>query len=97
MQRVGRGFGNNENSARRIRFHCTRKQRAATPTSPRLPGHNRRAKSTSTGRSESSLDQLSFEFLDPAAFERVREQGGLAGVARRVVRRQNTATGTTRG
>jgi hypothetical protein len=26
------------------------------------------------------VDQLSFEFLDPAAFERVREQGGLAVV-----------------
>jgi hypothetical protein len=29
------------------------------------------------------VDQLSFEFLDPAAFERVREQGGLAVVASR--------------
>ena len=96
MQRVGRGFGNNENSARRIRFHCTQ-------TASRNPDLTPIARSKSTsqihqhGQAESSLDQLSFEFLDPAAFERVREQGGLAGVARRVVRRQNTATGTTRG
>ncbi|MDZ7883399.1 MAG: ISL3 family transposase [Mycobacterium sp.] len=32
VKRVGCGFRNRENSARRIRFHCTRKQRAATPT-----------------------------------------------------------------
>jgi transposase len=30
VKRVGCGFRNRENSARRIRFHCTRKQRAAT-------------------------------------------------------------------
>ena len=29
-----------EHSARRIRFHCTRKQRAATQTSSRLPGQS---------------------------------------------------------
>jgi hypothetical protein len=73
------------------------------PTASRNPDLTPIARSKSTsqihqhGQAESSLDQLSFEFLDPAAFERVREQGGLAGVARRVVRRQNTATGTTRG
>ena len=33
VKRVGCGFRNTENSARRIRFHCTRKQRAATQTS----------------------------------------------------------------
>ena len=33
VKRVGCGFRNRENSARRIRFHCTRKQRAATQTS----------------------------------------------------------------
>ena len=33
VKRVGCGFRNPENSARRIRFHCTRKQRAATQTS----------------------------------------------------------------
>jgi transposase len=33
VKRVGCGFRNKENSARRIRFHCTRKQRAATQTS----------------------------------------------------------------
>jgi hypothetical protein len=38
VKRVGCGFKNREHSARRIRFHCTRKQRAATQTSCRLPG-----------------------------------------------------------
>jgi transposase len=38
VKRVGCGFKNRHNSARRIRFHCTRKQRAATQTSNRLPG-----------------------------------------------------------
>ena len=33
VKRAGYGFRNRENSARRIRFHCTRKQRAATQTS----------------------------------------------------------------
>jgi len=33
VKRVGCGFTNRRNSARRIRFHCTRKQRAATQTS----------------------------------------------------------------
>jgi len=33
VKRVGCGFRNRENSARRIRFHCTRRQRAATQTS----------------------------------------------------------------
>lgn len=33
VKRVGCGFRNHENSARRIRFHSTRKQRAATQTS----------------------------------------------------------------
>ena len=33
VKRGGCGFRNRENSARRIRFHCTRKQRAATQTS----------------------------------------------------------------
>jgi transposase len=33
VKRVACGFRNTENSARRIRFHCTRKQRAATQTS----------------------------------------------------------------
>ena len=33
VKRVACGFRNPENSARRIRFHCTRKQRAATQTS----------------------------------------------------------------
>ncbi len=33
VKRVGCGFRNKDNSARRIRFHCTRKQRAATQTS----------------------------------------------------------------
>jgi transposase len=33
VKRGGCGFRNRENSARRIRFHCTRKQRAATKTS----------------------------------------------------------------
>ncbi len=33
VKRVGCGFRNRENSARRIRFHCTRNQRAATQTS----------------------------------------------------------------
>lgn len=37
VKRVGCGFRNPEHSARRIRFHCTRKQRAATRTSTRLP------------------------------------------------------------
>ena len=32
-RRVGCGFRNRDNSARRIRFHCTRKQRAATQSS----------------------------------------------------------------
>jgi transposase len=32
VKRVGCGFRNRDNSARRIRFHCTRKQRAATQT-----------------------------------------------------------------
>ncbi|MCP4241290.1 MAG: ISL3 family transposase [bacterium] len=34
VKRVGCGYRNREHSARRIRFHCTRKQRAATQTSP---------------------------------------------------------------
>ena len=34
VKRTGCGFRNRENSARRIRFHCTRKQRTATQTSP---------------------------------------------------------------
>jgi transposase len=38
VKRVGCGFKNREHSACRIRFHCTRKQRAATQTSYRLPG-----------------------------------------------------------
>jgi transposase len=38
VKRVACGFRNPEHSARRIRFHCTRKQRAATQTSTRLPG-----------------------------------------------------------
>jgi hypothetical protein len=46
---------------------------------------------------ESSLDQLSFELVDPAGFKRVRGQDGPAGVPPRVVRRQNMATATTRG
>jgi len=33
VKRAGCGFRNPDNSARRIRFHCTRKQRAATQTS----------------------------------------------------------------
>ena len=33
VTRSGCGFRNRENSGRRIRFHCTRKQRAATRTS----------------------------------------------------------------
>ncbi len=33
VKRVACGFRNRDNSARRIRFHCTRKQRAATQTS----------------------------------------------------------------
>jgi transposase len=33
VKRVGCGFRNREHSARRIRFHCTRKQRAAIQTS----------------------------------------------------------------
>ena len=33
VKRVGCGFRNREHSTRRIRFHCTRKQRAATQTS----------------------------------------------------------------
>jgi transposase len=33
VKRVSCGFRNRDNSARRIRFHCTRKQRAATQTS----------------------------------------------------------------
>jgi hypothetical protein len=33
VKRVSCGFRNREHSARRIRFHCTRKQRAATQTS----------------------------------------------------------------
>jgi len=33
VKRSGCGFRNRENSGRRIRFHCTRKQRAATRTS----------------------------------------------------------------
>jgi len=33
VKRSACGFRNRENSARRIRFHCTRKQRAATQTS----------------------------------------------------------------
>jgi transposase len=33
VKRVSCGFQNREHSARRIRFHCTRKQRAATQTS----------------------------------------------------------------
>ena len=42
IKRVACGFRNRDNSARRIRFHCTRKQRAATQTSCSLPGQNRR-------------------------------------------------------
>lgn len=38
VKRVACGFRNPANSARRIRFHCTRKQRAATQTSHWLPG-----------------------------------------------------------
>jgi len=34
VKRVGCGCRNRKNSARQIRFHCTRKQRAATQTSP---------------------------------------------------------------
>jgi transposase len=37
VKRAGCGFRNRERSARRMRFHCTRKQRAATQTSSRLP------------------------------------------------------------
>jgi hypothetical protein len=37
-KRVSCGFRNPTNSARRIRFHCTRKQRAATQTYHSLPG-----------------------------------------------------------
>ena len=37
VKRVGCGFRGRHNSGRRIRFHCTRKQRAATQTSSRLP------------------------------------------------------------
>ena len=37
VKRVGCGFRNKRNSTRRIRFHCTRNQRAATQTSRRLP------------------------------------------------------------
>ncbi|KMV15883.1 ISL3 family transposase, partial [Mycobacterium heckeshornense] len=33
VKRAACGFRNQDNSARRIRFHCTRKQRAATQTS----------------------------------------------------------------
>ena len=33
VKRAGCGFRNRHNSARRIRFHCTRKQRTATQTS----------------------------------------------------------------
>jgi transposase len=33
VKRVGCGFRDRDNSARRIRFHCTRKRRAATRTS----------------------------------------------------------------
>jgi transposase len=33
VKRVGCGFRNRDNSARRIRFHCTRKLKAATQTS----------------------------------------------------------------
>jgi transposase len=35
VKRVGCGFRNRENSARRIRFHCTRKQRAAATQTAR--------------------------------------------------------------
>ncbi|WP_343710193.1 transposase, partial [Mycobacterium sp.] len=38
VKRVGCGYRNTRNSARRIRFHCTRKKRAATQTSCCLPG-----------------------------------------------------------
>jgi transposase len=38
VKRVGCGFRNREHSARRIRFHCTRRQRAATQISCSLPG-----------------------------------------------------------
>lgn len=38
VKRVACGFRNLEHSALRIRFHCTRKQRAATQISYRLPG-----------------------------------------------------------
>ena len=33
VKRVGCGFRNRHNTTRRIRFHCTRKQRTATQTS----------------------------------------------------------------
>lgn len=33
VKRAAYGFRNPDNSARRIRFHCTRKQRTATQTS----------------------------------------------------------------
>jgi len=33
VKRVGCGFRSREHSTRRIRFHCTRKQRTATQTS----------------------------------------------------------------
>lgn len=38
VKRVGCGFRNREHSTHRIRFHCTRTQRAATQISCRLPG-----------------------------------------------------------
>ena len=38
VKRTGCGIRNTDNSMRRIRFHCTRKQRAATQTSSRMPG-----------------------------------------------------------
>jgi transposase len=37
VKRAGCGFRNRNHSAQRIRFHCTRKQRATTQTSYRLP------------------------------------------------------------
>ena len=38
VKRVACGFRNTENSRRRIRFHCTRAQRASTRFTTELPG-----------------------------------------------------------
>ena len=38
VERVACGFRNTENSRRRIRFHCTRDQRASTRFTAHLPG-----------------------------------------------------------